>query len=319
MDASRALSDELIRLQAKHAEDLERLNSKHAEDLERLNSKYLEDVNRTIQTFKEKQEKPSVVRKLDFRKPSFKKSSFVVNNDDDDDLILNDEDDFIVQKDHSIVEEDDFIVDDDDEDRINSCYESEEEERIVEKEEPKTAKRKRRVPQRYGKQVEKEENDNEEGDDCCESSSVSSAINREEDQWIMVRNKSVHYRNRNPWFRDHFYGPIRPIREGLGRQGNNTIAITVWDSISEDPQNWVFDNVGKFYGVCSLCGYKKPIYHKGYDSGNGQMYYFSSCCGPLAHAWHEFSIMLDSGTSTLNEMTQARDKVVECNSKKRSG
>jgi hypothetical protein len=190
-----------------------------------------------------------------------------------------------------------FVVDDDDEVGLNEKY-----------------------PKKRGpKYSEDEDDDDDIVSDVSESlSSSSSSQESESDQWTLVRNKSLYELKRNPWFQRYFMDPFNTIRDNLGLQGNNTVATTVWDSIADHPSSWTFSEVEKFYGICALCGYKKPLYHKGVDSSKKKKeYYFSSCCGPLAEAWKEFHVIRTKKDSKLGDLNKARDAVVTAQALKR--
>lgn len=224
-------------------------------------------------------------------------------------------------------EEQDFIVEDDDEERLESCYGSEEDD---EKDIPppvvskvfKTYAGKRRTRSTRKRFEEDEDEDDEEGDDCLASDSGSSGEggenNLDEDQWNTLKGKSYYTQKRSPWFKKRFLDAFTVMRNGLGNQGNNTISITVWDDIAKHPNWWTFEEVEKFHGLCALCNKKKPIYYKGSDEINKKDYFFSSCCGPLAQAWHRFHLVLAKGVdATLKELDEARGVVVEKNANKR--
>lgn len=190
-----------------------------------------------------------------------------------------------------------FVVDDDDEAGLNEKY-------------PK----KRGLQTKYS---EDEDDDDDIMSDVSESLSSSSSSS-EGDQWTLLKNKSFSELKRNPWFQRYFMDPFNTIRDNLGLQGNNTVATTVWDSIADHPSYWTFSEVDKFHGICALCGYKKPLYHKGVDSSKKKKeYYFSSCCGPLAEAWKEFHVIRTKKDSKLSDLNKARDAVVTAQSLKR--
>jgi hypothetical protein len=189
-----------------------------------------------------------------------------------------------------------FVVDDDDEAGLNEKY---------------TIKSSKR-----GNIYSEDEDDD---DDIISdvSESLSSSSSSESDQWTLVRNKSFSELKRNPWFQKTFMDVFNGIRDNLGAQGNNTLPITVWNNIADHSSSWTFSEVEKFYGTCALCGYKKPLYHKGVDSKQKKEYFFSSCCGPLAEAWREFHVVRTKKGSTLGEMNKARDAVVTAQALKR--
>lgn len=305
-------------LKAKHALELAELNAKQAKQLEGLERNRNADIKDAVDTY-QKEHTSTVVTPSPLPLPTFAPQGDDKGKEELESISSSS------SSSEEEEEEQDFIVEDDDEERLESRYGSEEDE---EKDIPppvvKTYAGKRRTRstrKRFEEDPNEEEDDDEEGDDCLASDSGDEGggeNNLDEDQWNTLKGKSYYTQKRSPWFQKRFLDAFNVMRSGLGNQGNNTISITVWDDIAKHPNWWTFEEVEKFHGLCALCNKKKPIYYKGSDEINKKDYFFSSCCGPLAQAWHRFHLVLAKGVdATLKELDEARGVVVEKNANKR--
>lgn len=302
------LTQSIERITHQHEERVAALNATHTKQLEALETKRNEEIKEAIEVY----QKGGPAKDDKGKEEAFDYAALFYPSPQYPPTQVEEEDE----------EEEEFIVEDDDEERLNSCYGSEDEEDVPPpppvRRTLKTYERKRVT--RYTDPKD-EDDDNDEGDDCLASDSQGGEEgekNEDEDQWNTLKTKPFYTQKRSPWFQKRFLDPFNVMRSGLGNQGNNTVSITVWDGIAKHPNWWAFEEVDKFHGLCALCNKKKPIYYKGSDEMSKKDYFFSSCCGPLAQAWHRFHLVLARGAdATLKELDEARGVVVEKNARKR--